>query len=441
MRFVATPPDREILESAIKIGKSAEDAGRILGHRGPYIKKYAEFYGIDTSHFPGKDGKINLLGKTFGRLKVIGTAPNKSDGTHAWRCLCECGTEVEIRTSSLRHGDTRSCGCLKPETWHHMFQANIKYEDASEASAVMVWRGKYNEADISFEDFKLLSQLNCFYCDASPANIANSCKNDPRATELRKSQANYTYNGLDRVDSSKLHSKDNVVPCCFPCNFAKNDLTINVFKNHIQNIIVHRTEKYSGDFNLLVIPVLLNNFNLIIKEKATKVSSVNVGDKLGKLTILQELEKEPYQQRKLLCLCECGTTKVVIKSDVLYGKTRSCNSGRCRGQNSPYIQAARCAWHGPYKSDGILFEEFFELSQMNCFYCNSKPCNSFGSGRSNLIEDRFICNGLDRIDPSKGHTLDNCIPCCITCNKMKSDRSLTDFDNWLTAINNHWLLT
>lgn len=33
-----------------------------------------------------------------------------------WRCVCDCGTERDIRTGSLKNGTTKSCGCLKPKT-------------------------------------------------------------------------------------------------------------------------------------------------------------------------------------------------------------------------------------------------------------------------------------------------------------------------------------
>jgi hypothetical protein len=92
-------------------------------------------------------------------------------------------------------------------------------------------------------------------------------------------------------------------------------------------------------------------------------------------------------------------------------------------------------WSARYKDEDLSLESFYHLSQMNCVYC--------GATSSQTVVDKnglpFTYNGLDRIDTSKGHFKDNVVPCCYDCNKSKNDRSLTDFDNWLTAINNHWL--
>lgn len=58
----------------------------------------------------------DMLGKTFGRLKVISEAsPHytpKKKPVKMWRCRCECGNEKNISGQSLRKGLTKSCGCL-----------------------------------------------------------------------------------------------------------------------------------------------------------------------------------------------------------------------------------------------------------------------------------------------------------------------------------------
>jgi hypothetical protein len=58
---------------------------------------------------------IDLVGLSFGRLKVVERAPNK--GKHAcWVCDCSCGTQgIIVLGGNLRRGNTQSCGCLHKE--------------------------------------------------------------------------------------------------------------------------------------------------------------------------------------------------------------------------------------------------------------------------------------------------------------------------------------
>lgn len=63
--------------------------------------------------------KAQLIGVRFGRLVVTGLSTERLERDsrrHAWRCVCDCGKEVTLKTSSLESGATRSCGCLKRET-------------------------------------------------------------------------------------------------------------------------------------------------------------------------------------------------------------------------------------------------------------------------------------------------------------------------------------
>lgn len=54
----------------------------------------------------------NLIGRTFHKLSVIEFSHTKKGKTH-WRCLCECGNEKIIDSSSLSSGHTKSCGCQR----------------------------------------------------------------------------------------------------------------------------------------------------------------------------------------------------------------------------------------------------------------------------------------------------------------------------------------
>ena len=49
----------------------------------------------------------------FGRLTVIGRAKSNSHGNPRRECRCDCGNIKSIDASSLRKGETQSCGCLR----------------------------------------------------------------------------------------------------------------------------------------------------------------------------------------------------------------------------------------------------------------------------------------------------------------------------------------
>lgn len=56
----------------------------------------------------------NLEGQTFSNLTVVRRIENRY-GKRYWKCICKCGKEIEVSTSDLKNGHTKSCGCLKIE--------------------------------------------------------------------------------------------------------------------------------------------------------------------------------------------------------------------------------------------------------------------------------------------------------------------------------------
>lgn len=58
---------------------------------------------------------INLAGQKFGRLTVLSLIDKNKWRNTRWLCVCDCGKEKIILSSSLRNGDTNSCGCLQKE--------------------------------------------------------------------------------------------------------------------------------------------------------------------------------------------------------------------------------------------------------------------------------------------------------------------------------------
>ena len=62
----------------------------------------------------------NLVGKRFGRYKVIKLAERKNKRVY-WQCLCDCGTVKDVLADNLISGKVKSCGCYRMDSlWQGM---------------------------------------------------------------------------------------------------------------------------------------------------------------------------------------------------------------------------------------------------------------------------------------------------------------------------------
>jgi len=61
--------------------------------------------------------KVDLTGQKFNRLNVIREASKQRGKGFGvlWVCKCECGNETTVDSRSIKHGNTKSCGCLERE--------------------------------------------------------------------------------------------------------------------------------------------------------------------------------------------------------------------------------------------------------------------------------------------------------------------------------------
>lgn len=118
----------------------------------------------------------------------------------SWKCLCSCGRSFEAQTIWFKQ-DRNSCHkCSKP---------NPKRMADGEAAFLALERLYRNNKrgisfDIPLQVFRKLVTSNCFYCDSPPLSIK-------KGTGLNN---DFTYNGLDRINSDLTYTETNVVPCC-----------------------------------------------------------------------------------------------------------------------------------------------------------------------------------------------------------------------------------
>lgn len=158
------------------------------------------------------------------------------------------------------------------------------------------------------------------------------------------------------------------------------------------------------------------------------------GQRFGRLIVLRPTEERKRKNIVYECQCDCGNIKKVVSFQLIQKQTKSCGclkseffrKGNKRGDasfNDLYgLYRRNAKKRGLYL--GITKKEFKGLTKQDCYYCGAKPSQSHQCTRCN---GDYIYNGIDRIDSSKGYILENCVPCCGMCNKMKMDLSQEEF--------------
>lgn len=168
----------------------------------------------------------------------------------------------------------------------------------------------------------------------------------------------------------------------------------------------------------------------------------------GKWKVLESAGKRG-KHKIWKCICDCGIIKEVHETNLVTGKTISCGCHRVeigkknysliKDKHRKHLDAntatAAQVWRQAYR-DGCSFEDFLKLSQLPCHYCGALPSNKTKIHKNDTLSEEwksgtFIYNGLDRIDNSKNHALDNVVTCCKNCNYAKRHRSYDEYLEWI----------
>lgn len=164
----------------------------------------------------------DLTGRRFYRLMVLEFVETTKYNQIMWKCQCDCGNILNVRGGDLRNGRTRTCGCRGLSLGESSF--NATYQSYKKAAST-----RELEFLLSKEQFKNITQQDCYYCGTHPSN----------ERKVSTSTGSFIYNGIDRVDNSRGYSIDNCVPCCDMCNKSKNKHSIDEFYEWIDRVYNH----------------------------------------------------------------------------------------------------------------------------------------------------------------------------------------------------------
>jgi len=86
----------------------------------------------------------------------------------------------------------------------------------------------------------------------------------------------------------------------------------------------------------------------------------------------------------------------------------------------------------------LEFDEFTSLLSGNCVYCGAEPyVHEYEKQYMQVTEEPYKHNGIDRINPNKGYSFDNCVSCCSKCNYAKHEMTIDEYKEWLVKSYNY----
>lgn len=167
------------------------------------------------------------------------------------------------------------------------------------------------------------------------------------------------------------------------------------------------------------------------------------GQTFGYLTV-EKLAFSKKNKKFWNCVCKCGERIITYTAQLRSGKTKSCGClHREKIRTCSYGEAAFNKLYNSYKRQAekrnfkfeLNKEQFSIITKSNCYYCDKSP--SMCWKEKGQLWGEYIYNGIDRLDSNIGYVIENCVPCCKTHNRMKSDLSLDEFLEACKQVINH----
>lgn len=250
--------------------------------------------------FPPYSGKlggrfVDRSGTKVGHLKLLYRGENDPSATRPrvqYVCKCDCGNIVKQRGENiLQSGNSASCGRCK----------EFQFNQLTELKNFYILNSFQSDTDNNIWH----TTIQCKQCEAIFS---------PRRHEL--------YNNFDYK--------------CPKCNAGKN-FKIGDFIGELQII----TKKVDEENHLKFLckcscgeELWINGFELNSRRTCGKHNNPAdiVGKKFGKLLVINFTDEFHGGQRMYLCRCDCGTEKLIGRSNLISGHTSSCGCINSKGE-------------------------------------------------------------------------------------------------------------
>jgi len=171
-------------------------------------------------------------GTVHGMLTITRTWTENKHCQRMVDCICKCGREkLNTRFRNIRDRKMKNCGCIKSSN--------------ALSTKTRVFNEVYCDYRTTAKKRSRIFQLTREQCEVLFEGNCHLCGNEPQKRKPRKAlRHSWAYNGIDRIDSTKGYTIDNVASCCTVCNFLKSNTPHYEFLSHIKRIADYQYSKH-----------------------------------------------------------------------------------------------------------------------------------------------------------------------------------------------------
>lgn len=158
--------------------------------------------------------RLPLEGRRYGKLLVVSDTGKRQQNGVVWKCLCDCGSEIEVSGKNLNRNCTYSCGCYQ----RYSEAYRVRTHGRTYTPEFRMWNGAKSRAKSKGLDFNLVID-DIVIPELCPVlGVPLKVSTTGKADEYSPS--------LDRFDNNKGYVVGNIAVISYRANRIKVDATI-----------------------------------------------------------------------------------------------------------------------------------------------------------------------------------------------------------------------